>query len=140
MADENKGIYLLIIMLKRDKKIKIGALGTINFKEGFYYYIGSAQNNLQNRIERHSRPDKKFHWHIDYFLNVSIIIDYYTLLAGKRFECKLFNYLKENDRMQIPVIGFGSSDCKCPAHFLCSKRLVNIKELINEFKDQYLKS
>ncbi len=140
MTDENKGIYLLVIELNRDKKIKIGALGNINFSEGYYYYVGSAQNNLQNRIERHSRSDKNFHWHIDYFLDESALIDYYTLLAEKRFECKLFNYLKENDRMQIPVIGFGSSDCKCPAHFLYSQRLINIKELIYKFKDQYLKS
>ena len=31
----NKGEYLLFVHLKEDSRIKIGALGTISFKEGY---------------------------------------------------------------------------------------------------------
>jgi len=40
-----KGAYCLVIELKKNSSIKIGALGTIKFKKGLYCYVGSALNN-----------------------------------------------------------------------------------------------
>ena len=67
-----KGIYALIIRVPHDLEIQIGALGAQNFNSGFWIYIGSAQGNtstnLEHRLRRHHRYDKKIHWHIDYLL------------------------------------------------------------------------
>ena len=63
-----KGSYLLLIELKDKETIQIGKLGKIDFMKGFYVYIGSAINGLEQRINRHLRKEKKLHWHIDFLL------------------------------------------------------------------------
>ena len=64
----DKGNYCLIIKMKNDCTIKIGAKGNIDFKKGYYVYVGSALGTLSNRIKRHLSNDKKKHWHVDYLL------------------------------------------------------------------------
>jgi Uri superfamily endonuclease len=63
-----KGTYALIIELASDERISVGKLGKINFKKGYYLYVGSGQNSLEARIARHLRKRKKKFWHIDYLL------------------------------------------------------------------------
>ena len=134
MEAENSGIYILKIKLAKNQPIKVGALGENNFKKGYYYYIGSAQKNLESRIERHLRTKKKFHWHIDYLLDKAKIDDYFTLNGSKDYECKLFNYLYHKDQFKIMVEGFGSSDCSCISHLLYSKNDLNLKNMLEDFK------
>lgn len=62
------GVYLLKIKLEKKVEIKIGALGKQTFFPGYYFYAGTAQHNLEARINCHYSSDKNFHWHIDYFL------------------------------------------------------------------------
>ncbi|MCX7965930.1 MAG: DNA/RNA nuclease SfsA, partial [Syntrophorhabdaceae bacterium] len=50
---KDAGSYLLVLKNNDDKKIKIGKLGEIFFKKGFYIYVGSAMKNLQARLNRH---------------------------------------------------------------------------------------
>ncbi|MEE9474859.1 MAG: GIY-YIG nuclease family protein, partial [Candidatus Hydrothermarchaeaceae archaeon] len=70
-----KGIYALIITLEEDKNICVGKLGPVDFKKGYYVYIGSALNSLEGRINRHRRKDKKLRWHVDYLLNEGKIVE-----------------------------------------------------------------
>jgi Uri superfamily endonuclease len=43
-----KGCYCLIIKLNNDRTVKIGKkLGKIEFKKGYYVYVGSAMNSLE---------------------------------------------------------------------------------------------
>lgn len=134
MVEINSGIYVLEINLKNDKSIEIGALGFNDFKKGKYYYIGSAQSNLKSRVERHLKSDKKFHWHIDYLLDKAKVSNYYTIEAEKKFECKLYNFLQQHNSFEVPVEGFGASDCKCKAHLLYSNNEVDLGDLIEDFK------
>ncbi len=119
-----KGSYVLLILLNSTKKIEIGKLGKLTFEVGFYTYIGSALNSLENRVKRHLREEKKMYWHIDYFLNFSKIVDVYyskdmiECAIAKRFE-EEFKYIKN----------FGSSDCKCKSH-LFNSEITNIYNLI----------
>lgn len=53
-----KGCYCLIIKLEKNEKIKIGKLGSINFKKGHYVYVGSAMNSLESRLKRHLSDEK----------------------------------------------------------------------------------
>jgi len=114
-----KGIYILEIQLKKDQKIKIGKLGIIDFKKGRYAYIGSAQNNLKKRINRHLKPSnkKKMHWHIDYLLknkNAKIINTYFKK-ASRKHECLTAKKLLKKG---TAINGFGCSDCKCVSHLI----------------------
>ena len=121
-----KGIYLLIIEVKKFTQIKIGALGRIDFDKGAYVYVGSAQNNLEKRIERHLRIKKKKHWHIDYLLGnkFSNIVKVFYKKAKKSEECGTANKLLKTE---IPILNFGCSDCKCKSHLF---KINNLKKVL----------
>jgi Uri superfamily endonuclease len=110
-----KGTYLLIIDLKNNSSIKIGKRGIIEFKKGFYVYVGSALNSLQARVSRHFSQEKKLHWHIDYFLTDenSNIVEVLFYSGIERIECDLALKISEKGK---GIEGFGSSDCNCAAH------------------------
>lgn len=112
----NKGIYCLIIKLNRGRNIKVGRLGSFPFISGFYVYVGSAQNNLTQRIERHLRRGKKAHWHIDYLLQYGKVVDFRMFTGKKQEECTLSQELEKIEGATVPVKGFGSSDCSCTSH------------------------
>ncbi|MCR4318851.1 MAG: GIY-YIG nuclease family protein [Candidatus Brocadiaceae bacterium] len=112
----NKGIYCLTIKLLKKHNIRVGCLGTFRFPRGFYVYVGSAQNNLEDRIERHLRQDKKMHWHIDYLLHYGQVTCVHTYAGEKHTECMLSQKIRNIKNVQILVNGFGSSDCSCTSH------------------------
>ncbi|MEM1550235.1 MAG: GIY-YIG nuclease family protein [Candidatus Methanomethylicia archaeon] len=116
----NGGTYTLIIASPYDRRIKIGCIGLIDFHSGIYTYTGSALKKkfaLYNRISRHLSQNKRLWWHIDYLLNTSGI-EVKAMCASHsdlRFECIIANDIL-NTLNGSPVIGFGSSDCKCISH------------------------
>jgi Uri superfamily endonuclease len=85
--------YVLLIELENEKRIGIGKLGNIKFKKGFYVYVGSAKKNLIQRVERHYSKEKKLHWHIDYLLESSKIIESYL---SSKAECEIAGELSED--------------------------------------------
>ncbi|MEM3572876.1 MAG: GIY-YIG nuclease family protein [Nitrososphaeria archaeon] len=119
-----KGTYILIIELKKHIKLKIGSLGSFDFPQGFYYYVGSALNNLEARIARHikiaEKKSGKKRWHIDYLLsNKEVRLKGIVLLKGK-VEHKIANKLDR--KFLIVAKKFGSSDCGCVTHLFFSKK------------------
>ena len=113
-----KGIYALIITLEEDKNICVGKLGPVDFKEGYYVYIGSALNSLEGRINRHHRKDKKLHWHVDYLLNEGRIVEILCFETTKRLEC---TFARTFQKTLDSIKNFGSSDCSCESHLFYSK-------------------
>ena len=109
-----KGSYILIIQVKKDMKVKIGKLGILSFKRGYYAYVGSAMNGLEGRIRHHLRHNKKMHWHIDYFVEYGEIKKVIILPSdNKELECQIAKFL---ENLFIPIKNFGCSDCKCVSH------------------------
>ncbi len=108
-----KGVYCLVIYLEKDRELEIGALGTIKFMSGYYLYVGSAQSGLEARINRHMREQKRVHWHIDYLLRYSKIIDVWIKEGDKDEECSCAHQLEEYFDQ---VKNFGCSDCNCSSH------------------------
>lgn len=111
-----KGIYLLLIGLKKNISIQIGNLGKIKFNKGNYIYVGSAQNNLEKRIKRHFKKNKNKFWHIDYLLtnkNAKIKEVFYKLTKTKEEECKVAQIISKYAKA---IKNFGCSDCKCKSH------------------------
>lgn len=107
-----KGSYVLVIKNSKDQTIQIGKLGKIFFKKGCYAYVGSALNSLEGRINRHMRKDKKFHWHIDYLLDKTKIVDVFCKKSKRKEECEIANNFLDLEFIK----GFGCSDCKCKSH------------------------
>jgi Uri superfamily endonuclease len=110
-----KGVYVLIISVNENVTVKVGALGKINFEKGLYAYVGSAQTNLEKRVERHFRKDKRKFWHIDYLLcnSAAKIEKIFYKKAGKAKECEIAEKIS---RRGVAIESFGSSDCKCKSH------------------------
>ncbi len=123
-----KGIYILLIKIDKNIEVEIGSLGKINFDKGIYAYIGSAQNNLEKRIQRHKVKNKKLRWHINYLLkNKSVkILKILYKNTGRKEECKI---AKRLSKTEIPISKFGCSDCDCKNHLFKIKSLKNILNL-----------
>ena len=131
--------YRLISHLKKDSKIKIGKLGTVDFKKGHYYYVGSANGksvNIENRTRRHERlafeKTGNLNWHIDYFLvdpKVSLT-DIKKMENGD--ECEISKIFEQSaDRT---LHGFGSSDCNngCKGHLHYFRDASSIKTILEK--------
>ena len=123
-----KGNYLILIELKNNVVIQIGKLGELTFKKGFYVYVGSALNRLEQRIQRHLRQNKKMHWHIDYLLKHAKITQIFYKEHKTREECSIAKTL-EKELLIVP--GFGCSDCNCKSH-LFHGNYEKIKNAIDE--------
>jgi sugar fermentation stimulation protein A len=113
-----KGIYALIVKLDGDRKIAVGKLGPIDFKKGYYAYIGSALNSFEGRINRHLRKDKKLRWHIDYLLEAGHIVEILIFETDEKLECAIAKKIQKNLE---PIKNFGASDCKCESHLFYAK-------------------
>ena len=127
-----KGSYILLIKLDEDKELQIGKLGNISFKKGYYVYVGSALNGLEQRINRHLRDKKKIYWHIDYFLENAKIVDIRCRESNQREECKIARSFSKLEHID----NFGCSDCKCKTHLFYGSKNEFIKtiEYLNMIK------
>lgn len=110
------GSYVLILNIITPTRARIGSLGAITFEQGNYIYIGSALNNLEKRIERHLKKQKKKRWHIDYLTthNNVMVEKVFIKESELKEECEIAKYLSN---FGLPVNKFGSSDCRCSSHF-----------------------
>ncbi|UCG49763.1 MAG: GIY-YIG nuclease family protein [Phycisphaerales bacterium] len=115
------GVYIAIFCLAKKQRIAVGRLGSFWFRSGVYFYVGSAQQNLCARLERHSRKDKPLRWHIDY-LSVRADMIGAVMVPGKRTrECELACELGRLYESVAP--GFGASDCRCGGHLFYTPAL-----------------
>jgi len=123
-----KGIYCLIIDIKKNISPIIGALGKILFKKGKYVYVGSAQNSIEKRVDRHFSKNKKIKWHIDYLLSNPIVKIEKALYkkAGREQECKIACFFNKSEK---PIKDFGCSDCSCYSHLFRLKSLKSLNTL-----------
>lgn len=106
---------MLIIHVSNDAAIQVGALGKLIFEKGLYAYVGSAQGNLEQRVSRHLRKEKRKFWHVDYLLDndAAKVVAVFSKQADKTEECEVAKAIGERGE---PVGGFGASDCSCKSH------------------------
>jgi sugar fermentation stimulation protein A len=108
------GVYIAVFELSRSLRIRVGRLGVHAFPSGLYYYVGSAQRNLQARVDRHGRRDKPLRWHVDYLSTKARMLGAILVAGDKGRECELATKLGE--MLHRHVRGFGASDCRCGGH------------------------
>jgi Uri superfamily endonuclease len=128
-----QGIYVLVIRLSKDITVNVGALGQTAFEKGWYAYVGSAQNSLEQRVKRHLRNEKRSFWHIDYLIgsdNAKIIKVLYKE-GGKKEECRIAGEISERGKA---ISGFGCSDCRCRSHLFRVGDFCFLLENMKEFR------
>jgi len=110
-----RGIYVILLKLKKPAAVKVGKIGVIDFKKGYYAYVGSALNGIEARVKRHLRKQKKIHWHIDYLLQepAAKVEKVYVLETKEPLECFTAQVLAS---VFTSIPRFGATDCKCTSH------------------------
>jgi sugar fermentation stimulation protein A len=112
----DRGSYIIVLRLPRDRRITVGGLGELKFRRGYYLYAGSAMKNLTQRLARHQRLIKNHHWHIDYLREHAEYIAGIPIRTSADIECEIAGALSGIAEWHVP--GFGSSDCCCPTHLV----------------------
>lgn len=128
------GAYGLVIRLPAKFAGLVGALGPVTLPPGNYLYLGSAYGpgGVAARLRRHLRAEKRLHWHVDYVTQQDRVTHVFVLPNGR--ECDLVARALILQDVEIPVAGFGSSDCRqCKAHLLALPR--DTEPLFNAFSD-----
>jgi Uri superfamily endonuclease len=127
-----QGAYTLLIGLRKPANIAIGRRRRYYFEAGYYAYVGSALSNLEKRVERHLRKEKKFHWHIDYFLNDAEVRQVVYAITDGKYECHIAREMLKNLEFKP---GFGCSDCRCPSHLFYQSDFDMLREtVLNSFR------
>lgn len=134
----NSGVYLLEIFASTSFKISNKNFKNIIFPKGYYYYSGSAQKNLIQRIKRHLRKGKNIYWHIDYLTSnpTNTISSIFILENGKKnYECNFVLVLLKDFNLKIAANNFGNGDCNsCESHLLYSKKKINHSHFISRYQ------
>lgn len=130
MSEPGKGTYALVLHLEGREEITVGKLGTFTFPAGYYIYVGSAlgPGGLEARLARHRRRDKKLRWHIDYLLERAQLVEVWSAASTARLECLWAQAAQELPVGEVPVPGFGSSDCRCLSHLIYLARKPSYEE------------
>lgn len=117
-----KGSYILALVLDAPKKLIIPRFGWLDLEPGLYGYFGNAfgPGGIRARLKHHSRTSIKPHWHIDWLRQEMRLSEVYYKQSAKPLECIWVQILTKNDFADVPVPGFGASDCRmgCGAHLL----------------------
>lgn len=122
-------MYFVIFRLEEDKKIRVGKLGEIDFRKGYYVYVGSAKRGLNKRIRRHMKKEKRMRWHVDYLSVEAEFVDAFKVGVSECELAKLAASLMEG------IKDFGCSDCKCKSHLFYSEDYP--EKFVNEVKLNY---
>ena len=99
----------------------VGRLGECRLRRGYYLYTGSAfgPGGIPARVLRHLRTGKTRRWHIDYLARQTTAAGAWYCTSAARLEHAWAAALTRSG-FATPFPGFGSSDCRCPAHLFFS--------------------
>jgi Uri superfamily endonuclease len=111
------GAYALIVRLDAPLILNRRRWQSAALAPGQYVYCGSAlgPGGILARLTRHARRNKPRHWHVDELTGAGRVV----AAAGftGESECGIMDRISALRGMQIPIEGFGSSDCRhCAAH------------------------
>ena len=124
------GVYIALFHLPKARNISVGKLGRTCFRKGTYLYVGSAQRNLQARLQRHGRKKKAPRWHVDYLSSRAQMIGAVAFGGPREYECELAKKLGGMFESVVP--GFGASDCRCGGHlFYAAEPSKDIESTLN---------
>jgi Uri superfamily endonuclease len=119
-VNDEPGTYALLLRASSARTVTVGALGELSVRPGWYVYVGSAfgAGGLRARVGRHARGDGATHWHVDYLRAATALEAVWYTHDDRRRECAWAAALRERPGAQVPMAGFGASDCGCDAHLI----------------------
>ncbi len=137
-----KGVYVLILRMTDSKDIRVGKLGRLHFRRGYYSYVGSAQGSGGfKRVKRHFNVARGKNttrkWHIDYILPHSEVICAVFSPTDEAIECVVAKLIGEKTLRkfyQKPLRRF-TSQTRMPAGIrgYCASRSFGFSAAIQGF-------
>lgn len=118
------GTYALLLTCQTAQPVMVGKLGPLAVRPGWYVYVGSAfgPGGLAARVARHARRKKTRRWHIDYLTAVVDLTEVWYTVEEQCRECQWAELFRSLRGASMPLAGFGSSDCDCPAHLFSFRK------------------
>lgn len=121
-----KGVYTLVVFMKRGIRLEVRGLGSFDVKKGYYAYTGSAVGygalGLRRRVARHLRKDKVRHWHVDFLLasESARVVAVIAVESNVNRECHVNNAIENLEGATISIERFGATDCRqnCGSHLV----------------------
>ena len=128
---QEKGTYVLVLRCLSAGRLRVGRLGMMELKEGFYLYVGSAlgPGGLRARLKRHLGRSSRRHWHIDYLRAVTEPEEVWYGRGTLRREHEWAGIVGAAEGAETPAPGFGASDCRCKTHLFYFRRKPKVREL-----------
>ena len=122
------------LRLERARRLRVGGLGVVAFRPGYYAYVGSAfgPGGVRSRLGRHFRLQKKKRWHIDYLRSVCHLEAAWVCYESQRLEHQWADLLRGLAGAWLPVVHFGSSDCRCEAHLAGFSKPPSIRAFLDK--------
>ncbi len=121
----NPGIYVMVGCLSHELRIELRSVGIYDLHPGIYCYCGSAKGpgGLRARVNRHMNKETSKFWHFDYLKENLRMLQIWWQTGKDAGECEIAQFLSNQKGAQIPVSGFGSSDCRnaCVSHLIYFK-------------------
>ena len=117
------------------RELVICKLGMLQLKPGSYAYVGSAfgPGGLAARIGHHSGIVVRPHWHVDHLRAACPLIEVWFTSDPRRQEHAWAKALSAIPDVDVPLPGFGSSDCDCTAHLFRFDQPLRLKSFRNRF-------
>ena len=110
--------------------VRVGRCGELRLIPGEYLYVGSAHGpgGLRARIRHHLQQITRPHWHLDYLRPSCRLLRVGFAHVAREAECRWAGRLQS--LAQMPLKGFGASDCRCSAHLFHTPRQMELRETL----------
>ena len=133
------GTYALILAANETRRLRIGRLGSLALRPGWYVYVGSAfgPGGVDARLAHHRKRAARPHWHVDHLrLHTQLERVWYTHDPIRR-EHQWAQVMHRLPGAEIPLPGFGASDCTCASHLVRFTRRPSLRRFQSEIRSLF---
>jgi len=136
------GTYIIWYTLDAALELTPGRLGAHLLPAGHCAYVGSAfgPGGLAARLKHHCRRSDRLHCHIDYLGRCSRPHTAWVCRQAVAWEHVWADVLAGMRGAQRPIPGFGSSDCRCPAHLVGFRKIPAVNTFRRRWRRAYAKT
>lgn len=131
------GTYALVFRARRRRVVRVGRLGPVELRRGWYVYVGSAfgPGGLAARIRHHVRRAARPHWHLDYVGRAVRFSEAWCSEDPRRREHLWAVLLRHIAGCSVPAPGFGASDCRCASHLLFFNSAPSVEDFTKRLRE-----
>ena len=133
------GTYALILASNETRCLRIGQLGSLALQPSWYVYVGSAfgPGGVGARLAHHRKRAARPHWHIDHLrLHAQLRRVWFTHDPIRR-EHQWAHVMQQLPGAELPLPGFGSSDCMCASHLVRFTRRPSLRRFQSEIRSLF---